>query len=161
VHPQVVFASDSGGASQPEQDSLESKVAKEAEQKNDPRWIEVLRKATSGIPKLTALRPTDFKAVFVPGGASALRNLRQTNMGGSSPSAFCQELQRFSMAVLQADGVVGATGHGTRGLPVLPPEVAASCKERLFSGEFDSAATQTAHAMVQALAAAWGPPESS
>ena len=131
-------------------------MAKEAEKKNDPRWMEVLRRTTSGMPSLASLLPADFVAVFVAGGAKALRDLRQTDMKGSSPSPFCKELQSFTGKVLQAGGAVGATGHGTRGLPVLSPEEAVSCADRLFSGEFDSAATGTVEAMMASVAGSRG-----
>ena len=73
---------------------------------------------------------------------------------------FCEELRVFGAAVARGGGAVGATGHGTHALPPSAPagpkRLAAdeedSWRGRIFRGNLDSAARDTASAMVQALA---------
>ena len=69
------FATSTGGATQPEQDSLETKVAKAAEQKKAPIWFEVLRMATGQPASLSSLNPKKFVALYIGGGARSLRDL--------------------------------------------------------------------------------------
>ena len=134
----------SGGRVDPDKHSLEGTASKAAEQRSDAAWFAVLQNATKTTP-LSSCVASRTAAVFVAGGASALKGLRQTDFTGSSPTPFCLALRAFCADVLKAGGVVGATGHGVHGLP--EDEHARG----RFAGSLDSAATSIARAMVATM----------
>ena len=147
----VALCSSTGGTSQPEADSMKSPIAEAAAQKGDKSWLHVLQTSSGPLPQLARLRPKNFVGLFIAGGPRALRDLRQTDLQGHSPSPFCEELQAFGLQMLRQGGVLGATGHGVPGLPALSADEKAEHAGRFFSGDLDSAATETAKQMVAGL----------
>ena len=145
-----------GGNVRPDPDSLtNNKASKLAEARKDPVWFKVLQQLTDTMSLSRCAKVGQAAgqwpcAVFVTGGRDTLRQLRQADLKQSSPTPFCIELRSFCSAVLDAGGVVGATGHGVHGLM---PEAEAPAGRR-FTGNVDSAADATVQAMVAALAAA-------
>ena len=143
----VVLASASGGDCIPEKSSLETPIAKEAGDRQDPVWMEVLNQAHTTVP-LERVKAAETAILFVAGGPQMLRDLRQTTLAGSSPSPFCAFLQRLCVQVHAGGGVIGAVGHGVRGLP----EEAALQEPgvRRFAGRLDSAVEEIADSMLAA-----------
>ena len=133
---------------------MKSRVAEAAAAKQDPTWLWVLKTCSNKLPALSQFTASKYVAVFIAGGPRALRDLRQTDLHGKRPSPFCVELQKFCKQVLDRGGVVGATGHGTLGLPPLSAEEQCDYAGRFFSGSLDSAATAVTGKMTSALARA-------
>ena len=107
-------------------------------------WLAVLKGAAKPVA-VERCKAEAFEALFIAGGAKMLRDLRHSDLSGHSPSPFCATLHALATGMLDAGGVVGAVGHGVRGLP-------AAEHERRFCGNVDSEAESTARAMVAALA---------
>jgi len=142
------LASSKGGRLEPDADSLkEHPAAKAAELRRDPTWLAVLKQAGSTVPVSRIFAAERMpRILFIAGGRNALRELRQTDLQGSSPTPFCDEMHRLCLAVHNGGGAIGATGHGVRGLPAIPADA-----KRRTAGNLDSSAESTAKALVASL----------
>lgn len=145
----VVLASQSGGDSTPDKQSLQTKIAKEAGDRQDPVWMEVLNMAHATVP-LERIKAHSTTAIFIAGGPLMLNNLRHTDLSGSSPSPFCAYLRRLCVQVHAGGGVIGAVGHGVRGLPDEAELQGDRPGTRRFAGSLDSEVEQVTARMVLA-----------
>ena len=141
----VVLASQSGEPTRPEQRSLESPMSKAAAENQDPAWLAVFAKCgDKGPAALKTMRPANTAIVYVSGGARMLFDLRQSDLSGPSPTAYCAALRRLSEEVHRRGGVIGGVGHGLHGVP----EIEGGSVRRVV-GRLDSAAEEVAKEMLQ------------
>ena len=140
-----------GGRTDPDGESLQSKVAQAAAKRMDPTWMKVINAAitTASLPSCFTKPEYLPKVIFIPGGAHALKQLREVDLKGPSPSRFCRELHALCLAVLDSGGAIGATGHGAHGLPPIKED--SSAHSRRIVGELDSSAECTARKLLDVL----------
>jgi hypothetical protein len=140
-----------GGRTDPDGESLQSKVAQAAAKRMDPTWMKVINAAITTASLPSCLTKPEYlpKVIFIPGGAHALKQLREVDLKGPSPSRFCRELHALCLAVLDSGGAIGATGHGAHGLPPIKED--SSAHSRRIVGELDSSAECTARKLLDVL----------
>ena len=140
-----------GGRTDPDGESLQSKVAQAAAKRMDPTWMKVMDAAitTASLPSCFTKPEYLPKVIFIPGGAHALKQLREVDLKGPSPSRFCRELHALCLAVLDSGGAIGATGHGAHGLPPIKED--SSAYSRRIVGALDSSAEVTARKLLDVL----------
>ena len=146
------LASRSGRSTRPDKRSLEQPESKRAAAREDPVWLSVFELAQKGPTALARVSAHDADLLFIAGGPRMLADLRDTDLRGATPSPFCLALQRLAADVHAAGGVIGAVGHGVRGLPSAA-DLQGADGERRFVGRLDSSAEETVRDMLAARAA--------